>query len=74
MAEITMENVDLVFSSVAVSEGQKLAIEHVTKHFVALAREVISTVPRCAIRTVVLRHLLEQKMLCVDAIAKGGLI
>jgi hypothetical protein len=74
MAEISMENVHQVFNSVPVDEGQRKTIELITERFTKLAEDVLTNVPRCAIRTVVLRRLLEQKMLCVDAITKGGLI
>lgn len=74
MAEITTENVEQVFRSTQVNEGQAAAIKEIEQHFVDSAKKVLQFVPRCALRTVVLRRLLELKMLCVDAIAKGGMI
>lgn len=74
MAEITMENVEQVFRPTNLNEGQVAAVKLIEDRFVQMAKDVIAHVPRCAVRTVVLRRLLEQKMLCVDAIAKGGLI
>lgn len=74
MAEITMENVETVFNSVPVDEGQAAAIKLITERYVKMAQDVITNVPRCALRTVILRRLLELKMLSVDAIAKGGII
>lgn len=74
MAEITMENVETVFKSVPVDEGQAAAIALITERFTKMAQDVLTNVPRCALRTVILRRLLELKMLSVDAIAKGGLI
>jgi hypothetical protein len=72
--EITTDNVELVFGSVPLDEGQQATVKLVTERFTEMARTVLTNVPRCAHRTVVLRRLLEAKMLCVDAIAKGGLI
>lgn len=74
MAEVTMENVEQVFSSVPVDEGQQKAIKHIQDKFIELAKEIISTVPRCADRSAVIRDLRCAKMFCTDAIAKGGLI
>lgn len=70
--EITTENLDAVFGSVPVTEGQAASINLVTEAFKKLAFDVLTNVPRCAIRTVILRRLLELKMLAVDSIAKGG--
>lgn len=72
--EVTMENHETVFGSVPLDEGQQKMVEHITKHFTTLAREVLLSVPRCADRSAVLRQLREAKMIAVDAIAKGGLI
>jgi hypothetical protein len=71
---ITMENVDTVFGSVPLDEGQKAAIELVTARFTQLARDIIAHVPNCAHRSAALRDILIAKWACVDAIAKGGLV
>lgn len=74
MAEITMENVEQVFKATVANEGQIAAINEIENSFVEQAKKIISHVPRCADRSAALRKLLEAKMTCVQAIAKGGLI
>lgn len=70
--EITTENVTRVFGSVELNEGTRASIKLITDKFTQMAMDVLTTVPRCPTRTVVLRKLLEGKMLAVDSIAKGG--
>lgn len=72
--EITIENVETVFGSVPLNESQQVTVKLVTDRFTEMARTILTNVPRCAHRTAALRKLLEAKMTCVDAIAKGGLI
>lgn len=74
MPEILMENVEKVFRPSELNEGQKATIQLLEDRFVQMAKDVLTNVPRCADRTVVLRKLLEAKMLSTQAIAKGGLI
>jgi len=72
--EVTMENVETVFNSVQTNEGQQATIKLVTERFVEMAKTIITNVPRCADRSAALRDLRNCKMICVDAIAKGGII
>jgi len=74
MAEISMENVVTVFKSVPVNEGQVVTIKLVEERFLEMAETILTNVPRCAHRSAALRDLLQAKMVCIDAIAKGGLI
>jgi 3-dehydroquinate dehydratase len=70
--QITAENVDRTFGSVELDDTQKALVNKVTTLFTEVAREVILNVPASAHRSAALRHLLEAKWTCVDAIAKGG--
>jgi hypothetical protein len=74
MGRIDIDTVEAAFGPVVVDPGQKATIELVTARFVELARTVITNVPDCAHRSAALRDILQAKMMCVDAIAKGGLI
>lgn len=78
MAEITYENVEQVFGTKALTDGEKenvgRTITLVEERFVEMAKTIITNVPRCAHRSAALRDLLQAKMMCIDAIAKGGLI
>lgn len=74
MGMVTMENVEQVFRATQLNEGQVAAVKAVEDLFVDTAKKVIAHVPNCADRSAALRKLLEAKMTCVQAIAKGGLI
>lgn len=87
MAEITMENVEEVFRprkfkrKEGTEEGLEPEDDAILKTiklledaFVEMAKTILSTTPRCADRSAVLRDLRVAKMMCTDAIAKGGLI
>lgn len=69
---ITMENVERTFGSVKLGKPQESLVELITNEFTALAKTVIANVPESAHRSAALRDLLLAKMMCVDAIAKGG--
>lgn len=75
MAEVTMENVEAVFKATAPrADVNPEHIKHMENKFVDLAKEILSTVPRCADRSAVIRDLRLCKMMCIDSIAKGGII
>jgi len=70
--KITMENVESVFRTAEVDEGQAATIHEVSESFVNTARKILSNVPDCAHRSAALRDLLVAKWACVDAISKRG--
>lgn len=70
--KITMDNVEIAFGSVTSTKAAQSLIDFLTLEFTALAKTVIANVPDCAHRSAALRDLLQAKMMCVDAIAKGG--
>lgn len=74
MGMVTMDNVETVFRSVPVNEGQKKTIGLMEEKFVQMAKDIIFNVPDSADRSAALRDLRHVKMVCTDAIAKGGMI
>lgn len=75
MPEVTMENVEQVFKATAPrADVNPETIHLVEGRFVEMAKTILTNVPRCADRSAALRSLRECKMMCIEAIAKGGLI
>lgn len=71
---VTFDIVEQVVRPAAVNDAQKSQIRLIEDTFIRAIQEVISTVPNCADRSDAVRDMRKAKMMCVEAIAKGGLV